>query len=131
MNLKMSWTLNGTGGNKQIQSWNTILDQLKKLQGKEGVLTLDVLDNVNNCAEMLQVRAENGFYVIMLGEIFEDEYRVRTYWASSNEPNDTATEMSILGDHWPKRQLIKNFDLVINIFKEFFDTGTISTDTLN
>ncbi|MGE2624755.1 DUF6911 family protein, partial [Escherichia coli] len=82
---------------------------------------------VNNCAEMLQVRAENGFYVIMLGEIFEDEYRVRTYWASSNEPNDTATEMSILGDHWPKRQLIKNFDLVINIFKEFFDTGTIST----
>lgn len=127
----MSWTLNGTGGNKQIQSWDIILDQLKKLKGKEGVLTLDVIENVNDCAEMLQVRAENGFYVVMLGEIFEDEYRVRTYWTSSNEPNHTTAKLSILGDYWPKRQLIKDFELVINIFKEFFDTGTISTDILN
>ncbi len=37
----------------------------------------------------------------------------------------------ILGNYWPKRQLTKDFDLVVRIFKEFFDTGNVSMDLLN
>ncbi len=127
MNFKMSWTLDGNGGNKQISSWNDVLNQLERLQGKEGSLTLDMLTNVDTGAEMLQVRTEKGYYLITLGEICEDEYQVRTYWNSFISD----AEIMLLGDRWSERQLTKNFDLVVRIFKEFFDTGNVSTDLLN
>lgn len=127
MNFKMSWTLDGTGGNKQSSSWDAILNQLKQLQGKEGSLTLDMLNGEYNMADMLQVRTENGYYLITLGEICEDEYQVRTYW-DSTEPD---AAMMILGDHWPKRQLTRDFELIIRVFKEFFDTGNVSTKLLS
>lgn len=127
MNFKMSWTLDGNGGNKQISSWNDVLNQLERLQGKEGSLTLDMLTNVDTGAEMLQVRTEKGYYLITLGETCEDEYQVRTYWNSFISD----AEIMLLGDRWSERQLTKNFDLVVRIFKEFFDTGNVSTDLLN
>ncbi|MFP2469246.1 DUF6911 family protein [Pseudescherichia vulneris] len=127
MNFKMSWTLDGNGGNQKISSWNDILNQLENLQGRGGSLTLDILTCVETGAEMLQVRTENGYFLMTLGEIFEDEYQVRTYW----DPSKSDTEMMILGDIWPERQLTKDFDLVVRIFKEFFDTGNVSTDVLN
>ena len=127
MNFKMSWTLDETGGNKQIPSWDNVLNQLNQLKEKKGSITLDTLTSSDNEAEMLQVRTENGFYLITLGEIFEDEYQVRTYWDGS-KPD---AEMMILGDCWSERQLTKDFALVINIFKEFFDTGNVSMEFLN
>ncbi|WP_415186317.1 DUF6911 family protein [Shimwellia blattae] len=56
---------------------------LNKFREKKGTLTLDILNSGDNSAEMLQVRTENGYYLITLGEIVEDEYQVRTYWDSS------------------------------------------------
>ncbi|MBN7121986.1 hypothetical protein BSU01_09710 [Erwinia billingiae] len=127
MNFKMSWTLDGNGGNKQISSWGDILIQLEQLQGKEGSLTLDMLTSVDKAAEMLQVRTESGYYLMTLGEIFEEEYQVRTYWDHS-KPD---VEKVILGERWPERQLTQDFNLIIMILKEFFDTGNVSTDLLN
>ncbi len=127
MNFKMSWTLNGTGGNKQISNWDDILNQLKQLQGKKGSITLDTLTRVDSGAEMLQVRTENNFYLITLGEIFEDEYQIRSYWGRSK----LDAEMMILGDCWPERQLTKDFDIVISVFKEFFNTGNVSMELLS
>ena len=127
MNFKMSWTLDGNGGNKQISSWKEILNQLEQLQERKGTLTLDMLTSVDIGAEMLQVRTESGYYLVTLGEIFEDEYQVRTYW----NPSKSDVGMMMLGDSWPERQLTKDFDLVVGIFKEFFDTGNVSTDLLN
>lgn len=37
----------------------------------------------------------------------------------------------ILGDYWSARPVTKDFDLVVRIFKEFFDTGNVSMDLLN
>lgn len=123
----MSWTLDGNGGNKQASSWNDILNQLKQLQGRKGSLTLDMLTSADTGAEMLQIRTESGYYMMTLGEICEDEYHVRTYW----DPSKPDAGMTILGDSWPERQLTKDFDLVVRIFKEFFDTGNVSTALLN
>ncbi|MGN7790408.1 DUF6911 family protein [Enterobacter sp. 22452] len=127
MNFKMSWTQDGNGGNKRISSWSEILTQLEQLHGREGTLTLDILTSVDTDAEMLQVRTESGYYLITLGEIFEDDYQIRTHW----NPSKSDASIMILGDSWPERQLIKDFDLVARIFKEFFETGNVSTDLLN
>lgn len=127
MNFKVSWTLGETGGNKQISNWDMVLNQFKLIQGKKGTLTLDIQNSGDNSAEMLQIRTENGYYLITLGEIFEDEYQVRTYWDSS-KPD---TKMVILGDYWPESQLTKDCGLIVKILKEFFDTGNVSKELLN
>lgn len=118
----MSWTLKGYGGNKQVSTWSDILNQLEQLQGREGTLTLDMLMRSESGAEMLQVRTENGYYLMTLGEIFEDEYQVRTYW----DPSGNDDEVMILGDCWPIRQITENFDIVVKVFKEFTCTGNVS-----
>jgi hypothetical protein len=50
---------------------------------------------------------------------------------SINELKQPDEKVLILGDYWPASQLTKDFDLVVKIFKEFFDTGNVSTDLLN
>lgn len=127
MNFKMSWTLYGNGGNHRVSNWVNILNQLEQLRGKEGSLTLDMLSDINNGAEMLQVRTESGYYLITLGEIVEDEYQVRT----CRDISKPDVGMMILGDRWSERQLIKDFDFVVRVFKEFFNTGNVSKDLLN
>lgn len=118
----MSWTLDGSGGNKPVSAWNDIKNQLEQLQGREGTLTLDILTSIETRAGTLQVRTENGYYLMTLGEIFEDEYQVRTYW----DPSKLDTEIMILGDRWSARQVTKNFDIVVKVFEEFTSTGNVS-----
>ena len=127
MNFKMSWTLDEIGGNKQIQNLDMVLNQFKLIQGKKGTLTLDILNSSDDSAEMLQIRTENGYYLIILGEIVEDEYKVRTYWDSS-KPD---TGILILGDYWPESQLTKDSEFIVKILKEFFDTGNVSKELLS
>ncbi|HDS2776359.1 TPA: hypothetical protein QIE21_003940 [Enterobacter bugandensis] len=127
MNFKMSWTLDKIGGNKQIQNLDMVLNQFAQIQGKKGTLTLDILNSSDDSAEMLQIRTENGYYLITLGEIVEDEYQVRTYWDSS-KPD---TGIVILGDHWPESQLTKDSEFIVKILKEFFDTGNVSKELLS
>jgi hypothetical protein len=83
MTFKMSWTLDKTGGNKQISNWDMVLNQFKQIQGRKGTLTLDILNNSDDSAGMLQIRTENSYYLITLGEIVKDEYQIGTYWDSS------------------------------------------------
>ena len=123
----MSWTLEKNGGNQLVSNWNDILNQLEKLKGREGSLTLDILACTESEVEMLQVRAESGYYLVTLGEIVDGEYQVRTHWDHSKSD----TKVVILGDCWPEQQIIKKFDLVVRIFREFFDTGNVSKELLN
>jgi len=127
MNLSLKWTLNNQGGKKKSPAWEEVKEYLSKLKGKAGTLTLNALDSGNIGPDMLQVRAENGNYMLTLGENTDDDYKVRFYWDPSL-PND---KLLLLGDYWSERQLIKDFDLVIRVFKEFFDTGNVSADILN
>ncbi|CAI2408518.1 DUF6911 family protein [Serratia plymuthica] len=122
-----SWTLNGKGGNKKTSQWEDISILLKGLKDEAGTLTLDRVNTDNTGPEMLQVRTEKGNYLLMLGETIEDDYEVRSYWDKSL-PEE---KILILGDYWSARQVTKDFDLVVRIFKEFFETGNVSTDLLN
>lgn len=93
----------------------------------EGTLTLDVINSDENEAEMLQLRTEKGFYFMTLSGIRDDEYVVRTF----NDLSQPNIEIMILGDNWPAQQVTRDFNLAVRIFKEFFDTGNVSTNLLN
>ncbi|EGV2902266.1 hypothetical protein LDT72_004747 [Salmonella enterica] len=127
MFLSIKWTINSQGGNKKSPTWEDVEGYLSKLKGKAGTLTLDLLDCGDIGPDMLQVRAENGNYMLTLGEEIDDDYRVRFYWDQSL-PSE---KLLILGDYWSERQLTKDFELVVRVFKEFFNTGDVSADILN
>ncbi|MEK9498313.1 hypothetical protein V2H77_17955 [Photorhabdus sp. P32] len=126
MNFSISWTLNGKGDNYKSPTWSHIKQIILDLKDQSGTVTLDVTDNITS-AEMLQVRTEDGYYLLTLGEILEDEYNVRSYW----NPEELDQQIDILGDYWSARQLTKDFDFVVKVFKEFFDTGNVSKELLN
>lgn len=127
MTLSLKWTRNGQGGNHKSPTWGEVENYLNKLKGKAGTLTLSILDDLEIGPDMLQVRAENSNYMLTLGEETANEYKVRCYWDQTLQNG----ELMILGDYWSRKQLIKDFELVVRVFKEFFDTGNVSEDILS
>lgn len=107
--------------------WDDIEELLLKVKGKEGTVRLTVLPDPDVGPAKLDVSTENGFYLLTLLEYSESDSDVRSYWDMSKADN----KVMLIGNYWPERQLTKDFDLVIRIFKEFFDTGNVSTDLLN
>lgn len=124
-NFSMTWTIEGKGGKKNIPDWDDVQNILNSLQNSYGTITLDISDNEVG-AQMLQLRTESGKYLIMLGEIVDDDYEVRTYHSSEN----TSDTVSILGDFWSKKQLTNDFSFVLKVFCEFFSTQNVSKESL-
>lgn len=125
MLFSLSWTLNGTGGNSENPIWDDIEKKLTLLKSGYGTLTLDIQDN-DIGSQMLQVRAELGNYLVMLGEITNDDYEVRTYY----DEKGTKEVICILGDYWPKNQITTDFSFIIQVVYEFFNTGNVQNHLL-
>lgn len=70
----------------------------------------------------LNVSGDNGFYLLTLLEYSNDDSDLRSYWDLSLPDK----KILIHGDYCPAWQLTKDFDLVVRIFKEFFETGNVS-----
>ncbi|AIU88623.1 DUF6911 family protein [Pectobacterium odoriferum] len=107
--------------------WDDIKELLLKLKGKAGSTRLSILPDPEIGPSHLNVSTDNGFYLCTLLEYTKDDSDVRSYWDMSVSDK----KILIYGDYWPERQLTKDFDLVVRIFKEFFDTGNVSTELLN
>ncbi|WP_341275638.1 DUF6911 family protein, partial [Enterobacter roggenkampii] len=85
---------------------------------------VDRLDCEGYLISEVQVRMEKGFYLVtFLNE--DDEIMSITDLTQPDE------KVLIFGDYWPASQLTKNYDLVVRIFREFFDTGNVSKELLN
>lgn len=127
--FEVDFSLSGKKSFTRIRhpEWTDVEDLLIKLKGKEGTVRLQILPDPDIGPSHLGVSAENGFYLLTLLEYTEDDSDVRSYWDNS-KPDKKVT---IHGDYWPEKQLTKDFDLVINIFKEFYNIGNVSTDFLN
>ncbi|HFF8525174.1 TPA: hypothetical protein ACGEYH_003957 [Providencia rettgeri] len=125
MLFTLSWTLNGTGGNSENPIWDDIEKKLTLLKSGYGTLTLDIHDN-DIGSQMLQVRAELGNYLVMLGEIINDDYEVRTYY----DEKSIKEAICILGDYWPKNQITTDFSFIIQVVYEFFNTGNVQNHLL-
>ncbi|WP_380184871.1 DUF6911 family protein [Kalamiella sp. sgz302252] len=126
MLITMSWTLNGYGGNDNHPLWNAIQIKLAALRNGYGTLTLDIHDN-DEGPQLLQIRAEAGNYLLMLGEIINDDYEVRSYFDKKKSNN----KINILGDYWPENQITTDFSFVTKVFSEFFHTGDVREIMLN
>ncbi|MCU6368774.1 DUF6911 family protein [Enterobacter quasiroggenkampii] len=109
---------------KKPDCWEDIVNLLAKVHLFSGCVTVDRLDCEGNLISEIQVRMEKGFYLVtFLNE--DDEVMSITDLTQPDE------KVLIFGDYWPASQLTKNYDLVVRIFREFFDTGNVSKELLN
>lgn len=112
---------------KESPDLSDIVSYLKVLERKGGCVRLTILNAKDIGPERLSVEADDGFYLITLLEYDDNDSNVRSY---SIHPK-SEREILIRGYYWPENQLTTNFDLVVDIFKEFFETGNVSIERLN
>ncbi|MEL5338804.1 hypothetical protein PTR55_02205 [Serratia nevei] len=129
MNYELSCLLAGEKyARNESTLWPDVLDFLNILKNSSGSVNIRIINAPEVGPERLSVEAENGFYLVTLLEYDESGSDVRSIW---DQTSSSGENVMILGNYWPKRQLTKDFDLVVRIFKEFFDTGNVSMDLLN
>jgi len=109
--------------------WNDVEEFLMKLRGDTGGVRLRIVPEPDIGPMNLEVSTDDGFYLLTLLECSESDLTVRSYWDKSESGMEK--KIQIYGDYWPERQLTKDFDLVVRVFKEFFDIGNVSTELLN
>lgn len=131
MKRHVSWTgkINGmsAGGSHQVQDWEDVRQYLVNLEENAGTVRLHLVDAPDPGPISIQLRSENKMYLVTLLEATEDGTDVREYY----NPIARAEMVDILGDRWDARQLISDFNLVVVLLKEFFETGDVSHQLLN
>lgn len=130
-NILLSWAI-GTGqecrgGKRRDPQWTDVENHLKEVEPGIGSVSLDVIDGPDVAPLNLQVIAENGKFLLMLGEDDGQEYKVRTFNNSLAEPGIVV----IHGDSWDSRSVFEDFAVVYQAFREFYDSGDVSHEILN
>jgi hypothetical protein len=108
-------------GGDQTFVWRDVHDELETVRHGRGSVQLEV----GGGERMLQVFAERGRFVVLLGLETEGDWQVRTL------SNSEEGLIEICGDKWDARSTTRDFDLVVRCFAVFFSTGDVPTTILN
>jgi hypothetical protein len=126
--LSLSWSINRDGqrqgGISENPKWPDIEQSLESIKKFSGVVSLVSAQTLSGNLCELQVRCEHGKYLVTLGEQFDDDYRV----LSLNNKDAIPGEVEILGDMWDTKQVTSDFSTVSDLFREFYETGAVSTN---
>jgi len=126
LKFQLSWTRVPLGDTVADPTWRDVERQLSPVLLSSGSAQVDVVSDAETGPVCLQVFAESGRYILMLGVNTVDDYEILTPYDS-----DRSDEMvPILGDEWDNRSVTNDRSLVLSVFREFFDTGTVPPGTL-
>jgi hypothetical protein len=114
------------GGTLPNPSWSDIERRLETANAETGSITLEVVNVGEIGPQSLQVSCESGEFMLMLGELVEDDYDVRVFTNADPKPDSGL----ILGDLWDPGSVCSDLTVVKRAFREFFETGDVSRDLL-
>lgn len=126
----MKFNLLSNGKTKKNADWFDISSCLKTVRDSYGNVRLEKDEEekeIDLGAYFLDVLVENSWYLITLLEVTEDGTEVRSYYKP--DPNYKIIELN--GNKWSTTQLTQDFNLVLQCFKEFYETGDVSKDILD
>jgi len=127
--LNLSSSVEGHSGSQLKPSWSDIESSLKRLSYLNGSIGLSVIDGEDIGADFLEVRADTQHYLVTLLEnTIDDEEEVRTLFFKEKQ---NFAQIQILGDYYDSTMITDDLDLVVRIFKDFFDSGNVSYDILS
>ena len=124
--LILTWSDAGTGGHIRNPEWSDVEAKLIASLGGKGVIGIEG-ETEDGLGRSIQVRFENGNYLLTFGYETEDECIVRMHQSSQF----SSDEVTLLGDIWRSSCIFKNPAIVRQAFNEFFDTGTVSDDLMS
>lgn len=128
--LSLTWTFgsgaDARGGTQKSPEWHHIESLLERLRDRSGSVTLSIIDAPESGPQLLQVFADNGQYLISLGEIVDGDYDVRSY---SND-SSRIERIEILGNLWDGKLVCSDFSVVQQVFTQFFRDGDVSVNLL-
>ncbi|MBJ7548478.1 hypothetical protein JHC42_16705 [Pseudomonas sp. OA3] len=87
-----------------------------------GSVTLETMSFSGFELLSLQVIADNGIFVMTLGEDDGEDYTVRHYSGGG----EAGTKVDVLGDAVDASAICTDFQVVVDIFSEFFEKGSVS-----
>ncbi len=129
--FSLSWAIGvgdgRRGGSEKNITWSNI--ERKLLEAKEfgGTVTIDLMNAPEIGPQSLQMQTQNDCFLLSLGEDEGEDYIVRTFTNMKAEEG----YIEILGNLWDSKLLCYYFEIVIDVFKEFFDTGNVSRRLLD
>lgn len=126
MKFSLSWVVGfGSecqGGRIKEPSWSDVELHLKEVCEVAGSVTLET-ENFNGFELLsLQVAAEHGVFAMTLGEDNGEDYIVRSYLGAGN----SGRVVDVLGDAVDASAVCTDFEIVIDIFRGFFEEGRVS-----
>lgn len=105
-----------------------VMNYLNILKTHNGILVLDNDQEDNQLPYKLTLYSDSGLYMVLLETMMDDgDLDIRTFYNKS----ESKSFISILGEPYSEASIVKEFDLVIEVVKEFYETGNVSTDLLN
>lgn len=124
--LLLTWSDAGTGGHIRDPEWGDVEAKLIANLGGKGVIGIEG-ETEDGLGRSIQVRFEDGKYLLTFGYETRDDWIVRTY--QNGEP--TLEEITLLGDIWRSNCICRDPAIVRQAFSQFFDTGAVSDDLMN
>ncbi|WP_313681909.1 DUF6911 family protein [Pantoea sp.] len=105
-----------------------IMNYLDVFYGCDGVMVLDNDQEDNHTPYRMTLYSERGIYMILLETCMDDgDIDVRTFRSKS----ETGRFIFILGEPYSESSTVKEFSSVLEVFKEFYETGDVSRELLD
>ncbi len=108
-------------------TWDEVERSLARVWSDDGCVTLDVQHPPEVGPALLQVRIDHQRAVIMFGVNTATDHDVRSY----SSGRDPTYQVAILGDFWSDAGVCRQYDIVLQVFRQFFDVGDVSTELLS
>lgn len=132
MSIGISWTIGQqelrVGGDKRDTTIAEVIDLIRKAWDRNGVVELYKHGNQDTGSHAIQVRIDKHRSVLTLDEETTDDHDVRSY---ANPRGAPGVMVEILGDFWGEEMICDDLDVVIECFRQFWETGDVSPDLLN
>ncbi|MGY2442401.1 DUF6911 family protein [Pseudomonas sp. SDO52101_S400] len=130
MRRSLSWVVgfgrSCKGGMLRDPLWSDVLTYLEKSCRDAGSVTMDVDELAGFELLTLQVIADAGKYVLTLGVDDGNEYDVRVF--SGNE--NVLKKLHVQGELVDSSMVCLDSEIVVEVFRQLFDSGQVSRDLM-
>ncbi|WP_146126990.1 DUF6911 family protein [Labrys okinawensis] len=114
------------GGGQSNCDWNLVLSKLESLHHEDGSVTLKYDNGKREYRKSLSAYAQNDHFFI----VFNDRENGEPFRRVSFDENIPWSEYEMQGADWDARIIFTDYDLVYDVFKQFFDTLNVVSPRL-
>ena len=130
--INLRWVIgtslaNMRGGSRDNASIEQVDEILRNIHDNGGSLSLTLQPRADIGPESLDVRTEDGRWIANLCENTETDFEVRTFL----DPHAAKVPVAVLGDFWDGRAVCRDFAIIQEIVRTFFETGNVGVDHLS